>query len=188
MTQESFSFPSEFEVSTRHLVMERHLNPYGNVFGGTVLAWLDEGAALFLMEKIGYTNFVTVSMNHVDFKAPGHRGDAVQILCRVLRTGRSSVTVQAKAVSHEAASRSVREIITCEITYVCLKDDRPYPYFQSEEYRAWRSRPETLVESEEPLDQTPLVPKPEGNLPNPDLGGAAPTPGQDTTSDAHLTG
>src|SRR5690606_13517328 len=93
MTQESFSFPSEFEVSTRHLVMERHLNPYGNVFGGTVLAWLDEGAALFLMEKIGYTNFVTVSMNHVDFKAPGHRGDAVQILCRVLRTGRSSVTV-----------------------------------------------------------------------------------------------
>jgi acyl-CoA thioesterase YciA len=128
---------TEFEVATRHMVMERHLNPFGHLFGGAMLGWLDEGAALYLMEKIGYRDFVTVSMDNVSFKAPGHRGDAIQILCRIVRTGRSSVVVQAKAVSHEAESGAVHEIITCDITYVCLKDHTPYPYFQSDEFRAW---------------------------------------------------
>lgn len=129
--------PSEYAIATRHMVMERDLNPFGHLFGGTMLAWLDEGAALYVMEQIGYRDFVTVSMDNVVFRAPGHRGDAIQILCRVLKTGRSSMVVEAKAVSHEASSGSVREIITCRITYVCLKDDRPYAYFQSEEYRRW---------------------------------------------------
>jgi acyl-CoA hydrolase len=127
----------EYEVATRHMVMERDLNPFGHLFGGTMLAWLDEGAALYLMERIGYSNFVTVSMDDVVFKAPGHRGDAIQVLCRIVRTGRSSVTVQAKAVVHIASSGAVSEVITCEITYVCLKDDVPYAYFQSEEYMKW---------------------------------------------------
>ena len=84
---------SEFEVATRHLVMERDLNSFGHLFGGAMLAWLDEGAALYLEEKIGYRDFVTMNMNNVSFKAPGQRGDATLILCRVLKTGRSSVVV-----------------------------------------------------------------------------------------------
>lgn len=128
---------AEFEVATRHIVMERDLNPYGHLFGGSMLAWLDEGAALYLQEKIGYRDFVTVSMDNVDFVSPGRRGDSIQILCRVVRTGRSSVTVEAKAASYDVVEGSVREIITCRITYVCLKDNKPYAYFQSEQYRRW---------------------------------------------------
>jgi acyl-CoA thioesterase YciA len=131
---------AEFELATRHVVMERDLNAFGHLFGGTMLAWLDEGAALYLMEKIGYRDFVTVRLDNVEFKSPGQRGDAIVILCRVLRTGRSSVQVVAKAVSQEASTGATREIITCGITYVCLKDDRPYPYFQSPEYHAWVAR------------------------------------------------
>ena len=47
--------------------MEKHLNAQGNMFGGVVLAWLDEAAALYTMEKIRYTNIVTVSMDNVNF-------------------------------------------------------------------------------------------------------------------------
>jgi acyl-CoA hydrolase len=140
----------EFEIATRHMVMERDLNPFGHLFGGTMLAWLDEGSALYVMEKIGYRDFVTVSMDHVEFKAPGHRGDAIQILCRIVRTGRSSVLVQAKAVSHTASTGAVREIIDCEIAYVCLKDDKSYPYFQSDEYAHW-------VEVNQPRTAPPAV-------------------------------
>jgi acyl-CoA thioesterase YciA len=128
---------TEFEVATRHMVMERDLNPFGHLFGGTILAWVDEGAALYLMEKIGYRDFVTVNLDDVNFKAPGQRGDAIQILCRVVRTIHSSVVVQARAVSHTASTGAVREIINCVITYVCLKNDEPYAYFQSDEYRKW---------------------------------------------------
>jgi len=131
---------SDFEIVTRHIVMEKDLNPFGNLYGGAILSWIDEGAALYVMEKIGFTNFVTVSLDNVNFKAPGHRGDAIVLYCRVLRTGRSSIVVQSKALAHEPISGAKHEIITCTIAYVCLKDERPYPYFLSDEYSAWLKR------------------------------------------------
>lgn len=123
-----------YEIATRHIIMERHLNSFGHLFGGSMLAWLDEGSALFLMDKIGFSNFVTVSMQNVNFTAPGRRGDAIVICSRIVKTGRSSVVVQSKAFAQDPIHGDDREIITCEITYVCLKDDRPYPYFLSEQY------------------------------------------------------
>ena len=56
-----------FQIVTRHLVMEKDLNYHGNLYGGTMLAWLDESSALFVMESIGYTNFVTAGMENVRF-------------------------------------------------------------------------------------------------------------------------
>ena len=31
-----------FEIVTRHLILDRDLNHFGNLFGGTLLHWLDE--------------------------------------------------------------------------------------------------------------------------------------------------
>lgn len=129
-----------FEIVTRHLVMEKDLNPFGNLYGGAMLGWLDEGSALYVMEKIGYANFVTVNLDDVNFKAPGHRGDAIVLYCRIMKTGRSSIAIQTKAFARDPVTGTKREIITCTITYVCLRDERPYPYFQSEEYARWRER------------------------------------------------
>lgn len=123
-----------FEIVTRHLVMEKDLNAWGNLFGGSMLAWLDEAAALFVMDKIGYSNFVTVSLDNVVFQEPVHRGDAVVFCCRILGTGRSSIQVQTKALVHDSVFRSEREVITCNFKFVCLKDGKPFPYFKSEVY------------------------------------------------------
>jgi acyl-CoA thioesterase YciA len=126
----------DFGIVTRHLVMEKDLNYFGNLFGGVILSWLDEGSALFIMDRIGYSNFVTVSMADVVFKAPARRGDAVVLYSRILSTGRSSVTAQTRAFVHDNRGGR-REIIDCKITFVCLQDGKPYAYFESEEYRAW---------------------------------------------------
>jgi acyl-CoA hydrolase len=125
----------EFEVVTRHLVMEKDLNAFGNLFGGSMLAWIDEAAALFVMDKIGYSNFVTVSLDDVVFREPVHRGDAVLFCCRVARVGRSSISVETKAVVRDSVFRSEREVIKCQLKFVCLKDGKPFPYFQSEVFQ-----------------------------------------------------
>lgn len=129
-----------FEIATRHLVMEKDLNYFGNLFGGAVLAWLDEGTAAFLIEKIGFANFVTVVMEDVYFKTPAHRGDALVIYCKILETGRSSVTVSTKAFVHLPVTGEKREIIACRFKFVCLKDGKPYSYFRSKEYADWIKR------------------------------------------------
>jgi acyl-CoA hydrolase len=132
--------PDDFEVVTRHMVMEKDLNPEGHLFGGAMLAWLDEATAVYVMERIGFTNFVTVALEDVAFKAPGHRGDIITVYSRIVRTGASSVTAETRAINHELDSGLDREIITCRFTFVCLKDHRAYPYFRSPEYRAWIAR------------------------------------------------
>ncbi len=131
---------SDFEIVTRHIVMERDLNAFGNLFGGVMLAWLDEGSALYVMERIGYADFVTVSMDNVNFRTPARRGDAVVIYCRTVKTGRSSITMETKAFVHEPGTGAKREVITCLVTFVCLRDGRPYPYFETPEYRSWLAR------------------------------------------------
>jgi acyl-CoA thioesterase YciA len=128
---------SEFDVVTRHMVMERDINPAGHLFGGAMLAWLDEATAVYVMERIGFSDFVTVALEDVRFQAPGHRGDIITIYSRIVATGRSSITAETCAINHELQTGKDREIITCRFTFVCLKDHEPYPYFQSEAYAQW---------------------------------------------------
>ena len=130
----------EFEIVTRHIVMDRDLNAFGNLFGGSMLAWLDEGSALYVMDKIGYADFVTVSMDDVKFRSPAHRGDAVVLYSRILHTGGSSITVGTRAFSHEPVTGNKREIINCKLTFVCLKAGKPYAYFKGPEYKAWLAK------------------------------------------------
>lgn len=124
----------EFEVITRHLVVSKDLNFYGNLHGGVMLLWIDEAGYLFAVERIGYANLVTVSLENVRFQTPGRNGDRVIIQGRIARVGRSSLTIQARAVVEDPDGSDPRDIITCDITYVCLKDGRPFSYFKSEEY------------------------------------------------------
>ena len=103
----------DFHIVTRHLVMEKDLNYHGNLYGGTMLAWLDESSALYVMESIGYTNFVTAGMENVRFKSPARSGEAVVFYCRTAEIGRSSITVQTRAFVHDPLTDRKDEIIVC---------------------------------------------------------------------------
>ncbi|HMU81996.1 MAG TPA: acyl-CoA thioesterase [Leptospiraceae bacterium] len=129
-----------FDIVTRHLVMEKDLNAFGNLFGGNMLAWIDEASALYVMEQIGFANFVTVSFDDVNFKAPARRGDQVYISCRILKTGRSSITVETIAEIHAPVTGSHEETIRCKVTFVCLTDNKPFAYFESEDYKKFRQQ------------------------------------------------
>jgi len=131
-----------FSIVTRHIVMEKDLNAFGNLFGGAMLGWLDEASALYVMDQIGYADFVTVNLDDVNFKAPGKRGDAIVIYCRTMKMGKSSITVQTRALAHAPVTGVKTEIITCAITFVCLKDGKPHAYFDSPAYKSWKERSE----------------------------------------------
>ena len=137
---ENQSSPTSYEVVTRHIVMQRDMNPNNHVFGGTMLSWLDEAAALFVQDQIGYEDFVTVGMDDIAFKSPAHLGDHIIIYCRIDEVGRSSIHVKTKAVAYEPSTGDQSDIINCRISFVCLKKERPYRYFESATYEAWRKK------------------------------------------------
>lgn len=128
-------FNSNFEIVTRRLVLPRDLNGHGNLYGGSMLSWIDESSYLYAIEKIGYTNMVTVSLENVRFRTPARLGDSVIVQCRIHQIKKTSITIQTKAVVHDLKANQINEIIDCFITFVCLKDGKPYPYFTTEEFK-----------------------------------------------------
>jgi len=119
----------DFDLISRHLILSKDLNPFGNVFGGQVLSWLDESSYIYLVTKTGYPNFVTVNMDNVNFTAPAKLGDVMTFYGKILKTGKSSATVSNSAFVIEPGKDSKKEIISCTITFVALKDGKPFPFF-----------------------------------------------------------
>lgn len=78
---------------TRKMIMPAHLNGANNLFGGQALAWMDEEAAVFAACQLKDPNVVTKIISTVNFKAPAKRGDIVEIGCKLVEFGRTSITV-----------------------------------------------------------------------------------------------
>jgi len=119
------------ELITQHHVMSKDLNAHGNLFGGIMLAWIDESAAIYIMRKIGYTNIVTVNMDNVNFMTPGRNGDIIQIYGEIEKIGKSSIVIKTNSISLAMGSHNKRDVIQCKVTFVCLDElGRPFPYFE----------------------------------------------------------
>jgi acyl-CoA hydrolase len=119
------------ELITQHHVMSKDLNAHGNLFGGIMLAWIDEAAAIYIMRKIGYTNIVTVNMDNVNFMTPGRNGDIIQIYGEIEKIGKSSIVIKTNSISLAMGSHNKRDVIQCKVTFVCLDElGRPFPYFE----------------------------------------------------------
>ncbi len=113
---------AEFELTNQHLVMPGDLNPNHTIFGGVLLAWLDVDAYLYSVSITGYTSMVTVGMDKVKFRSPARAGEIVRIYCRVKKTGRSTITVEARATVSSPKEDKSRIVIDCEITYVAIDE------------------------------------------------------------------
>ncbi len=81
------------------IMMPSDTNPYGTIFGGVILSYIDMAGSIGARREVllrggsSRTAFVTVAMNKVEFKHPVLVGDVVKFLTRLIRMGRTSVTM-----------------------------------------------------------------------------------------------
>jgi acyl-CoA hydrolase len=81
---------------TRKLVKPPDLNPSNTLFGGQLLKWIDEEAAVFAMCKFRSNHVVTKYMSEIDFINPAYSGDIVEIGCEVIGVGGTSLTLRSE--------------------------------------------------------------------------------------------
>jgi acyl-CoA hydrolase len=115
---------------TRKWVKPEDLNPNGTLFGGKLLAWIDEELALYSIIQLENTRIVTKHMSEINFRSSAKQGDIIEIGIDVVKFGFSSLTLQC-----EARNMMTREtIITIEsITMVSLgADGKPQPHGKTE--------------------------------------------------------
>ncbi len=115
---------------TRKWVKPEDLNPNGTLFGGKLLAWIDEELALYSIIQLENTRIVTKHMSEINFRSSAKQGDIIEIGIDVVKFGFSSLTLQC-----EARNMMTREtIITIEsTTMVSLgSDGKPQPHGKTE--------------------------------------------------------
>lgn len=105
---------------TRKWVKPEDLNPNHSLFGGKLLAWIDEEAALYSIVQLENPRVVTKHMSEINFISSAKQGDIVEIGLDVVKFGNSSLVLKC-----EVRNMMTREtIITIDtITMVSLGAD-----------------------------------------------------------------
>lgn len=111
---------------TRKWVKPEDLNPNKSLFGGKLLAWIDEEAALYSIIQLENPHVVTKYMSEINFMNSAQQGDIVEIGIEVIKFGNTSLELKA-----EARNKMTRNtIITVDkIIMVNLGEDgKPAPH------------------------------------------------------------
>ena len=81
---------------TRKWVKPEDLNANGTLFGGKLLAWMDEEVALYCIVQLENKRIVTKYMSEINFMSAPLQGDVVEIGIEVVKFGKSSLTVKSE--------------------------------------------------------------------------------------------
>jgi len=115
---------------TRKVVKPGDLNPNGTLFGGQLLAWIDEEAGLYTVLQLETNRIVTKSMSEIDFVSAASLGDIVEIGVEVVKFGTSSMVLKC-----EARNKMTKQTILTvdKITFVHLDENGiPAPHGKTE--------------------------------------------------------
>ncbi len=62
-----------------YLIMNKHINGYGRLFGGVLMQWIDEMAGIVAYRHAG-TIVTTACVDNLNFKAGAYLGDTVVLI------------------------------------------------------------------------------------------------------------
>jgi acyl-CoA thioesterase YciA len=108
---------------TKKIVMAKDIGIHGNLFGGTLMAWIDEAAAAYATEYCYTPNMVTVRVGELIFKKPLKAGQHIRIYAQVSELGNTSITLTIEAHKYSLYSGEETLVCTTNITFVRIDDD-----------------------------------------------------------------
>jgi acyl-CoA thioesterase YciA len=103
------------------LCMAKDLGVHGNLFGGNMLAWLDEAAATWACSVCRNPNMVTVKIDEMIFERPVKIGNQVNIYGRIEKIGKSSLTLYIEARTKNFYTGD--EKLVCSTIFIFVRID-----------------------------------------------------------------
>ncbi|MDG6957893.1 MAG: acyl-CoA thioesterase [Nitrososphaerota archaeon] len=113
--------PAESEMTTARLMMPTDANVLGNVFGGAIMKYMDEIAAIVAWRHAG-KNVVTASIDRMNFYAPVYVGDLLILKAAVNFVGTTSMEIGVRIEAVDPSTRKGTHTGSCYLTYVALDE------------------------------------------------------------------
>lgn len=102
---------------SRKLVKPEDLNARNSLFGGRVLQWIDEEAAIFASCQLNTQNIVTKFMSEINFINPAFQGNIIEFGLKTVDIGRTSITLQC-----EVRDKTTKKVLISvdKMVFVCV--------------------------------------------------------------------
>ena len=118
---------SESRAETIHLVLPGSTNTLGTLFGGTVMQWIDEIAAVAATRHAG-GNTVTAAVDALQFMAPIQMGDLVVMKAQVNAVHRTSMEIGVRVEVEDPRTGHRRQTTKAYLTFVAVdRGGHPQP-------------------------------------------------------------
>jgi len=114
--------PQESEVINTYLIQPPQTNAHGTAFGGQILAWMDETAAITAL-RFCNNPCVTVSIDKVSFNKPVKMGYILIMKARVNHTGRTSMEIGVRVCSEDPMTGDKQHCLTGYLTFVAIDEN-----------------------------------------------------------------
>jgi acyl-CoA thioesterase YciA len=121
-SEEPVSLPEDAELVLKVIPMPADCNANGDIFGGWVMAQVDKAGSV-LPARYTQGRMATVAVNEFVFKQPVRVGDILSFFSKVVRIGRTSITVKVEVYAeHYFAQRKYAKVTEALLTYVAIDD------------------------------------------------------------------
>ena len=104
------------------LILPPDTNYHNSIFGGKVLAYIDEIAAIAAM-KHAKSEVVTASIDSVDFVSPAYVGEVLELEAVVSSTGRSSMEIYVRVTCKNLITSEERLTTESFVTMVAIDEE-----------------------------------------------------------------
>lgn len=117
---------NERHLALKVMMMPRDTNPYGTIFGGALLSYIDQAGAIGARYEVARNSLpkqdlVTVAMESVEFHHPVFVGDCVSFWTELRSIGKTSITMHI-AVETERDGE-ITKVTQADVTYVSVQID-----------------------------------------------------------------
>lgn len=117
------SLPAGEMPTLRIVPMPADTNAHGTIFGGWVMAQVDIAGSIPAWER-AQGPVVTVAVNSFVFREAVFVGDIVSFYARVLKVGRTSITVDVEVFAQRGRGKEVVKVTEAQLTYVAVDENR----------------------------------------------------------------
>ena len=119
-----------FDLVTRHTVMYPDCNTTKKLFGGRLMQWIDEAAGMFVRCHMQREKVVTAHLDRLSFKRPTELGEIIEIYCKVLHFGRTSLKIAVVVTNLDPKDPSSRrKKLETQMVWVAIgPDGKPCAY------------------------------------------------------------
>lgn len=114
---------NEMELITTHICKGMDIGIHGNMFGGIMMALIDDASAAFAMQICKTPSLVTVKADEFIFKKPVKAGNIVKIYGKVLEFGRTSVTLYIESRTYDPSTGTEVIVTHTNIKFVRIDEN-----------------------------------------------------------------